>query len=88
MKHLKPFNERYDDAPVEPFRKVFDCKEITKATNFVKRIMYLAEQRKHHPAIVVNRFTVTVELITHDENRVTDMDFDMMQDIEKIYSNL
>lgn len=83
MKHLTAFNEN-----VEPYRKTFNCRDIVNATNFVKRIMYLAEQKKHHPAIIVNRFTVTVELFTHSENAVTDKDFDLMEDIEKIYLDL
>ena len=83
MQHLTPFNEA-----IEPFRREFDCLDIVRATNFVKRIMYLAENRNHHPSILVNRFHVTVELFTHDENKVTDDDIDMMQDITKIFQSL
>lgn len=83
MKHLKVFNEN-----VKPYSKTFDCRNVINATNFVKRIMFLAEQRDHHPAIIVNRFSVTVELMTHSTNSVTDADIDMMSDIEKLYAKL
>lgn len=76
------------ESAIEPYKKTFDCKDVLKATSFVKKVMYLAEQRDHHPSILVNRFTVTIEVITHSEGRVTDKDFDLMEDIEKIYQKL
>lgn len=76
------------ESAIEPYKKTFDCGDVVKATNFVKKVMYLAEQRDHHPSIFVNRFIVTIEVITHSENRVTDKDLDLMQDIEKIYNEL
>lgn len=84
MKYLKTFES---NTP-EPFRKVFKCNNVVDATNFIKRIMYLAEKDNHHPSILVNHLTVTVELFTHSEGMVTDKDFDMMEQIQKLYLKL
>lgn len=84
MKHLKLFESK---SP-EPFKKTFKCKNVIDATNFIKRIMYLAEKDDHHPSILVNKFTVTVELFTHSEGKVTDKDFDMMEQIQNLYLKL
>jgi pterin-4a-carbinolamine dehydratase len=69
----------------EPFKKIFKCKNLVDLNNFVKRIMYNADQKKHHPKIIIEQYTVTIELFTHDKNKVTNKDFDMMEDIQKIY---
>jgi pterin-4a-carbinolamine dehydratase len=44
LKYLKTFKSK---SP-EPFKKVFKCKNVVDATNFIKRIMYLAEKDDHH----------------------------------------
>ncbi len=47
-------------------------------------IGHLAEAAWHHPDLVVSFRTVTVRLMTHDSNGITDLDFALAKKIEDL----
>ncbi|MBM3733601.1 MAG: 4a-hydroxytetrahydrobiopterin dehydratase [Acidimicrobiia bacterium] len=47
-------------------------------------IGHLAEAAWHHPDLVVSFRTVTVRLMTHDSNGITDLDFALAKKIEDV----
>jgi 4a-hydroxytetrahydrobiopterin dehydratase len=49
----------------------------------VNHIGYLAEAAYHHPDLSVSWAKVTVKLMTHSENGITDKDFDLAKKIEE-----
>ncbi len=50
----------------------------------VNAIGHLAEAAFHHPDLTVSYPAVTVKLMTHSENGITDKDFDLAKKIEEV----
>lgn len=50
----------------------------------VNAIGHLAEAAFHHPDLTVSYPAVTVNLMTHSENGITDKDFDLAKKIEEV----
>ncbi|MCS6830274.1 MAG: 4a-hydroxytetrahydrobiopterin dehydratase [Armatimonadota bacterium] len=68
-------------------------KEITRTVNFnsfreavgfVVQVALLAEKLNHHPYIAIHYKTVVLNLMTHSEGGLTEKDFDMAQQIDRI----
>jgi 4a-hydroxytetrahydrobiopterin dehydratase len=50
----------------------------------VNQIAFLAEAAWHHPDLSVTWAKVTVKLMTHSENGITDRDFELAKKIEEV----
>jgi 4a-hydroxytetrahydrobiopterin dehydratase len=50
----------------------------------VNQIAFLAEAAWHHPDLAVSWAKVTVKLMTHSENGITDKDFELARKIEEL----
>jgi 4a-hydroxytetrahydrobiopterin dehydratase len=50
----------------------------------VNQIAFLAEAAWHHPDLSVTWAKVTVKLMTHSENGITDKDFELARKIEDV----
>lgn len=59
-------------------------KDFVQAFGFMTQVALLAERAGHHPewTNVYNR--VTIDLITHDAQGITERDFDLVRQIEKL----
>ena len=64
--------------------KKFKFNDFNEAINFVNKVANLAEQKDHHPAILINYNMVTLTLTTHAENSVTIKDFELAKEIDKL----
>jgi 4a-hydroxytetrahydrobiopterin dehydratase len=62
---------------------VFENSE--KAIEFTKKIAELAEKKRHHPLMLLDESSVRISLTTHSENGLTEKDFDMAEEIDKIF---
>jgi 4a-hydroxytetrahydrobiopterin dehydratase len=64
--------------------KKFQFKNFSQALAFMVQVGILAEKSNHHPewSNVYNK--VNIRLITHDANGLTDKDFDLAINIEKL----
>jgi len=67
--------------------KEFVFANFVEAFEFMKRVAIQAEKINHHPEWfnVYNR--VSIELITHEVGGLTQLDFDLAMNIEKVLSN-
>jgi 4a-hydroxytetrahydrobiopterin dehydratase len=65
-------------------RKEFVFRTFLRSIAFVNTVAYLAEAAKHHPHIAINYNKVTLRLITHSEDGLTDRDFDLARKIEDL----
>lgn len=65
-------------------RKIFTFDDFTEALDFVVHIGQLADEQDHHPDIDIRFNKVTLELMTHSENGVTDKDIKLAKAIEDI----
>jgi 4a-hydroxytetrahydrobiopterin dehydratase len=50
----------------------------------VNQVAFLAEAGWHHPDLTVTWAKVTVKLMTHSENGITDKDFEMARKIDEV----
>ncbi|MEX0801629.1 MAG: 4a-hydroxytetrahydrobiopterin dehydratase [Dehalococcoidia bacterium] len=63
-------------------RKRFPFRTFLRSMAFVNSVAYLAESAGHHPDITINYNRVTLRLITHSEDALTDRDFALAGEIE------
>ena len=63
-------------------RKQFVFRTFPRAIAFVNMVAYLAEAAKHHPDMTINYNKVTLRLITHSEDALTERDFNLAGQIE------
>ncbi|MDA9601567.1 4a-hydroxytetrahydrobiopterin dehydratase [Alphaproteobacteria bacterium] len=65
--------------------KTFSFKNYRQSFGFVSQIVLLAEKKNHHPTITLEYGSVTIALISHDVNKITERDIDLAKQIDKIY---
>ena len=65
--------------------KTFSFKNYRQSFGFVSKIVLLAEKKNHHPTITLEYGSVTIALISHDVNEITERDIDLAKQIDKIY---
>ena len=65
-------------------RKRYKFRTFPEAVAFVTRVAFLAEAADHHPDIAINYNRVTLALITHSENALTEKDFNLATQIERL----
>ena len=65
--------------------KTFSFKNYRQSFGFVSQIVLLAEKKNHHPTITLEYGSVTITLISHDVNEITERDIDLAKQIDKIY---
>lgn len=70
-------------------RKQFTFRTFLRAIAFVNSVAYLAEGAGHHPDITINYNKVTIRIITHAVDALTERDFALARDIDsKLASKL
>ena len=65
--------------------KTFEFKNYRKSFAFTSQVAMLSEKKNHHPQIVLDYNKVTVSLISHDVQKVTQRDIDLANQIDKLY---
>jgi 4a-hydroxytetrahydrobiopterin dehydratase len=68
----------------DEIRKLFRLASFPAAIAFVTQIGFLAEAAGHHPDIDIRWRKVTLALTTHDAGGLTQKDFDLAGQIDKI----
>jgi 4a-hydroxytetrahydrobiopterin dehydratase len=64
--------------------KTFQFKDFRASLRFVNEVGELAEQAGHHPDIDIRYNRVRLALTTHDAGGLTQKDFDLAGQIEKL----
>lgn len=65
-------------------QKRYTLKSFVPAIELVNRIADAAEKAQHHPDITINYNVVGISLSTHSEGGVTQKDFDLASQIDKL----
>jgi len=86
LPHLKQMEEWPKD-PQGRLSKVFTFKNYRTSFAFVSQVAMLAEKKNHHPKIILDYGKVTVSLISHDVQKITERDLELATQIDKIYSS-
>lgn len=68
--------------------KTFEFNNFSEALQFVNKIGEIAENKKHHPDILLRDYKfVDISLTTHDEGyKITEKDVELAQLIDALYS--
>lgn len=64
--------------------RVLEFDEFMDGIDFVDGVAEIAEEAGHHPEILIVWTTITLTLTTHDQNGLTDMDFDLAKKIDTL----
>ena len=62
--------------------KTFQFIDFKEALIFINRVGQKAELLNHHPKIINVYNSVTIELWTHDQNAITNLDFKLADEID------
>ena len=62
----------------------FEFDDFLAAIDFVSVVAELAEERKHHPRIVIEYNYVELSLYTHDADAITQKDIDFAHAVEQL----
>ncbi|MFW5846696.1 MAG: 4a-hydroxytetrahydrobiopterin dehydratase [Nanoarchaeota archaeon] len=65
--------------------KQLQFKSFESAINFVNQVAEIAKQKDHHPDMTINYNKVTLALKNHKSKTLTRMDFDVAQEIDKLF---
>ena len=65
--------------------KTFEFKNFRKSFAFTSQVAMLSEKKNHHPQIVLDYNKVTVSLISHDVQKITQRDIELANQIDKLY---
>ena len=57
-------------------QRTYQFKDFLASMSFVQTIAAMAEERQHHPDILIRYNKVTLTLSTHDAGGITDKDFE------------
>lgn len=66
--------------------RTFGFRGFLQSIDFVNQVAKIAEKNNHHPEIEIHWNKVTLALTTHDEGGLTEKDFKLAQQFEKIFS--
>ena len=64
--------------------RVFTFRDFLEAMEFVNKVAFIAEIQQHHPDITIEWNKVTLTLVTHDVGEITEKDFLVAADIDRI----
>ncbi|MGB2435698.1 MAG: 4a-hydroxytetrahydrobiopterin dehydratase [Flavobacteriaceae bacterium] len=63
--------------------KTFQFQDFKEALKFINTVGQIAESMNHHPKIINLYNTVSLELWTHDQNAISDLDFQLADEIDR-----
>jgi 4a-hydroxytetrahydrobiopterin dehydratase len=59
---------------------------FTVLTQFLGKLAPIADARDHHPDCVIRKAVILdVHLITHDQKKVTEKDYNLSREIDRVY---
>tara|TARA_Y100001935_G_scaffold130646_1_gene108235 strand:+ start:1225 stop:1467 length:243 start_codon:yes stop_codon:yes gene_type:complete len=65
--------------------KEFKFKNYRQSFAFTCEVAMLAERKNHHPSVTLDYGNVSISIISHDVNEVTERDLDLAAQIDRIY---
>lgn len=65
-------------------QRTYQFKDFIQSMKFVKAVADLAEKRQHHPDILIRWNKVTLSLSTHDSGGITQKDFDLAAECDRL----
>ena len=69
-------------------KKIYEFRGFVQAMGFVQSVALLAEKANHHPDIDIRWNKVTLALMTHSAGGLTEKDFKLAAEVEKLMNSL
>src|SRR3989338_9686918 len=69
----------------QKIQKLFKFNDFVLALKFVNLVADIAERDNHHPDILITYNKVMLTLWTHDVGGLSDKDFNLARQIDKVY---
>ena len=66
-------------------QRSFEFSSFKKTINFLNEVASVAETKNHHPMLINNFNILEIKLSTHDVNGISQKDFDLALDIDKLH---
>jgi 4a-hydroxytetrahydrobiopterin dehydratase len=64
-------------------QKNFKFRDFVEAFGFISKVAIASEKMGHHPELFNVYNKVRIDLVTHDANGITSLDFELAQKIDK-----
>ena len=64
--------------------KSFKFNDFKEALEFINDVGQIAESLNHHPKFINVYNSVEIQLWTHDQNSITDLDYNLAREIDKL----
>ncbi|MDQ3621195.1 MAG: 4a-hydroxytetrahydrobiopterin dehydratase [Verrucomicrobiota bacterium] len=64
--------------------RTFEFDDFTQAMDFVNSVAEIAEEDEHHPDMDIRYSKVRIQLSTHSEGGLTEMDFEVAEKIDTL----
>jgi 4a-hydroxytetrahydrobiopterin dehydratase len=64
-------------------QKNFKFRDFVEAFGFISKVAIASEKMGHHPELFNVYNKVKIDLVTHDANGITSLDFELAQKIDK-----
>ena len=86
---LKPVANVWEvvDDPERLIRK-FTFKSLDQRTLFIEHLAEIEQKTQHFAKIIIEGYDVTIEVWTHDVNRVTELDKEYASSCDDIYDDV
>ncbi|MCT4615255.1 MAG: 4a-hydroxytetrahydrobiopterin dehydratase [Marinifilaceae bacterium] len=66
--------------------KSFQFNNFASAIEFINNIAIIAEKVNHHPDIRLHSYKIVdISLFTHKHNKITNLDYNLSKEIDKIF---
>ena len=88
MKWIKKFNESIEGEWSDinnVLERTYVFSDFVEVVDFINKITPICQIMNHHPDIDWKYNKLTLNLITHDEGKITDLDYQLAKKIEEIY---
>jgi len=72
----------------EKLHRVFILEDFVQALEFMNQVAIVAEKMKHHPEWLNVYKTVTVDLTTHSEGCITQLDVELATKMNDIFNQM
>lgn len=82
MKEMQNLDNWLIDGPT--IVKVIEFKDFKEAMTFANKVAEISEKHNHHPEILINYNVVRLTLTTHSVKALTEIDFKLAEEIDKI----
>lgn len=74
--------ERVDEKWLE---RKFEFKKYLSGIAFVQEVAEYAQEKRHHPVIIIDHSTVTLKISSIEKDGLTDLDVEMVKEFNQLY---